>query len=357
MNVARGLKVAIIGAGWPGAAHARGYQSAGGYELYAVADLIPQRRDELGEQFAISRRYASADEALRDPGVEVVSICLPNHLHAQYAAAALKAGKHVVCETPPATSVGEVKRMAAAATKAGKVLLFSLQRRFGGCEQAARQAVARGLMGQVYHVRAAWMRTRAVPSGTGWYGKQEYAGGGAMADLGLQMLDLAWDLLGNPQPLDVYAANHRALNRASDFEVEEAGFALIRFEGDRSLELSASWAMNQPPQQNGAVCRACGTQGALEVYTPHGATLYRDFDPAGKCRAISLKGPTMLHHAALMRHLRACISGKAQPQSGVDRAMVLMEMLQAIYKSARTHRSVSLTRGAAEKKCANEPAA
>ncbi len=340
----RNPKVGIIGAGWPGAAHARGYQAAGGYELYAVADLIPARREELARQFAMKRQYASAEELIDDKFVEVISLCVPNHLHAPLATAALKAGKHVVCETPPALAAGEVRRMANAAEKAQRVLLFALQRRFGGCEQASRQAVAKGLLGSVYHIRAAWMRTRGVPTGTGWYALREQAGGGALADLGLQMLDIAWDLLGSPQPIAVFAAGHNVLAPRIDgkFDVEEAGSALIRFEGGRTLELAASWAMNQPPQQRGAICRVCGSDGALEVYTEGGAVLYRDFDASGKSRPIALKGPKMIHHGAMMRHLKECMLQKTQPQTGPDRAIGLMEMLQAMYKSIETGKSVSL---------------
>ena len=340
----RNPKVGIIGAGWPGSAHAKGYQAAGGFELYALADLIPQRRDELARQIGITRTYPTADDLIADKLIDVVSLCVPNHLHTSLAIAALKAGKHVVCETPPALSPGEVRRMGAAAEKAQKVLLFSLQRRFGGGEQAARQAAAKGLAGRVYHVSAAWMRTRGVPTGTGWYTKSEQSGGGAMADLGLQMLDLAWDLLGSPKPLSAFAAGHNGvLPRAEGVcDVEDAAAALLRFEGGGTIELSASWAINQPPQQRGALCRACGSEGALEVYTDAGAVLYRDFDAKGNCRAIALKGPKMTHHGALMRHLKECMLGKSQPLIGADRAAVLMQMLHAMYKSMETGRSATV---------------
>lgn len=356
-KLGKALKVGVIGAGWPGAAHAKGYQAAGGYELYAVADLIAQRREQFAAQFAAQRQYANADELLEDKFIDVVSICLPNDLHAPTAIVALKAGKHVVCETPPALSMSELRKMANAAAKAGRVLLFAMQRRFGGCEQAARQAVARKLLGEVYHVRAAWMRTRAVPSGTGWYTIRQRAGGGAFSDLGLHMLDLAWDLLGSPAPVAVMAVGHNAINpsTAGKFDVEEAGSTLLHFAGGGAIDLSASWAMNQPPQQSGAVCRVCGTQGALEVYTAQGAVLYRDFDAQGKCRPIALKGPKMLHHGALMRHLKECIVGKAQPLAGSERAMALMEMLHAIYKSIDSRKSVNLEKAAPEDPSTAEP--
>ncbi len=325
-------------------AHARGYAAAGGYELYAVADLIAQRREELAKQFHLKQQYATADELINDKSIEVASICLPNHLHAPVTIAALKAGKHVICESPPALTPGEVKRMGNAAEKAGKTLLFALQRRFGGCEQTARQAVEKGLVGEVYHVRAAWMRTRAIPSGTGWYTSLENAGGGAMADLGLHMLDVAWDLLGSPKPVSVFATCHNVLNPRSEskFEVEEAATALIRFEGDKSLELAASWAINQPPQQNGALCRVSRTKGALEVYSDAGAVLYRDFDATGKCRAIALKGPQMTHHGAMMRHFKQCMLGKSTPQISAHRAAILMDILKAIYRSAESGKSAGV---------------
>lgn len=340
----RNLKVGIIGAGWPGVAHARGYEAAGGFDLYAIADLIPARRDELTRQFSLPRQFASAEELLADKLVDVVSVCLPNHLHAPVVCAALKAGKHVLCETPPALSAREVRRMGNLAVKNGKVLLFALQRRFGGCEQAARQAAAKALLGDIYHVRAAWMRTRAVPSGTGWYALLAQSGGGAMADLGLQMLDIGWNLLGDPLPQTVFATAHHRLNPLTEgsFEVEECATALVRYEGGKCLELAASWAINQPPQQNGAVCRACGTQGALEVYTNEGAVLYRDFDPAGNCKAIALKGPKMIHHGAMMRHFKDCIVNQTPPQIGADRAAMMMETLQAIYQSAQTGKAVTI---------------
>lgn len=340
----RSPKVGIIGAGWPGAAHARGYQAAGGFELYAIADLIPQRRNELAKQFSLKRQCASAEELLDDKLIDVVSICLPNHLHAPVTLAALRAGKHVVCEAPPAMTAAEVRRMGAAAEKAGRVLLFSLHRRFGGCEQAARLAVAKGLLGHVYHVRAAWMRTRGIPTGTGWYTLASQSGGGAMTDLGLQMLDLSWEMLGLPKPLSLFAVGHNTLNPRQEgrFDVEEAGSALIRFENGKTLELSASWAINQPPQQRGAICRVCGTEGALEVYTDKGAVLYRDFDAGGNCRPISLSAPKMIHHGAMMRHLKECLLGKSQPHVGASRAIVLMEILAGIARSIETGKSVNL---------------
>ena len=340
-------RVGIIGAGWPGVAHAKGYLAAGGFRLVAVADLITQRRSKLLAECGIQREYASAEELLKDKELDVVSVCLPNHLHAAVTLAALKAGKHVVCETPPGISTSDARRIDKAAAKAGKVVLYGMQRRFGAGEQAARQAILKGYAGDVYHARAAWTRTRGVPIGTGWYTRKETAGGGAMADVGIQMLDLGWHLLGQPRPVSVFAVTHARFGGALvpaevGFDVDDAGFALIRFEGGKSLELAAAWALNQAPSQNGAICRVYGNAAAVEVYTPHGAMVYGQFDAKGNSKSVPLKPPKVTGYAALMRHLRDCMLGKATPSIGAGQGTVLMQMLDAIYKSAEIGKSVAI---------------
>jgi predicted dehydrogenase len=344
--MAQGIRVGIVGAGWPGVKHAEGYKAAGGYQIAAVADLIPGRRKALIQQFAGAAEHADAQGVIDDKTIDVVSVCLPNHLHAPVVLAALRAGKHVVCETPPALDGGESKKMAAAAAKAGKVLLYAAQRRFGGAEQAAQQALDKGYGGDVYHARASWMRTRGVPTGTGWFTERAQSGGGAFADLGVQMLDLAWSLLGQPRPATVFATTHQripdAVPAGRPFDVEDAGFALVKFEGGKSLELSASWAINQPPRQQGTACRVYGDKGAVEVYTPQGPLLYRGFNDKGEAKETPLKLPKVVHYPAMMRHLKRCIQAGERPVVGAGEGMTLMQILDAIYKSAETGRSADV---------------
>lgn len=340
------IRVGIMGGGWPGKAHARGYQAAGGYKILAVADLIPSRRREMMDEFKIPRELATWEEMLADKELEAVSICLPTHLHAAASIAALRAGKHVVCERPPTRTAGEAKKIDAAAAKAKKIILYAMQRRFGGPELAAKQAIVKEYAGRVYHARSVWTRTRAVPIGTGWFIDREKSGGGALMDLGSVMLDLGWYLLGEPKPVSVYAATHQRLpdllpdGRAMD--VEEAASAIVRFEGGVTLEMTVSWALNQSPAQNGVVCRVHGDQGAVEVYTSKGAVLHRGFGGKGESKETPLKLPKMTGHAAMMRHFRECLLGKSGPTLGSSQGIILMQMLEAMYKSAESGKSVQL---------------
>ena len=190
-------------------------------------------------EFGVARQYADANELIKDREIDVVSVCLPNHLHAPLTLAALRAGKHVICEKPPTMNAGEAKRIEKAATKAKKIVMYAVQRRFGGAEQAAKQAIVKGLAGDVYHARAGWMRTRGIPIGTGWFTDKSKSGGGALIDIGVHMLDLAWYLLGQPKPASVYGMTHQKFRSViapeRTFDVEDAAFALIRFEGGKTL--------------------------------------------------------------------------------------------------------------------------
>jgi predicted dehydrogenase len=345
--MAQSVRVGIIGAGWPGTKHAEGYRAAGGFGVVAVADLIPARRKALLGQSPGAAEYADAQALLDDKSIEAVSLCLPNHLHAPVALAALKAGKHVVCETPPALYSAEAKKLSAKAAKAGKVLLYAAQRRFGGAEQAAVQALAKGYAGDPYHVRASWMRTRGIPSGTGgWFTDKSKSGGGAMIDLGVQMLDLGWFLLGHPRPQAVFAVTHQRFGAEAapdrTYDVEDAAIVTVRFEGGESLELAASWAINQPPRQQGTACRVHGDKGAVEVYTPQGPLLYRNFGPKGEAKETPLKLPKVVLYPAMMRHFRQCIQGAAKPMVGPAEGVSLMQMVDAVYKSAESGRSVEI---------------
>ena len=341
----------IVGGGWPGVQHAKGYAAAGGWAVTAVADPIPARRVALAAGWDKARQLADADEVIRDPMVDAVSVCLPTHLHAATALAALKQGKHVIVEPPPGLSAGEAKRLVAAGAKAQRTVAYAFQRRFGGAELAAQQAIAKGYAGDAYHVRATAMRSRGVPAGTDhWYTDVARSGGGALADLGLHMLDLAWHLLGRPTPTTVFAVTHQRFQEGQPavYDVEDAAFALVKFEGGRSLELGVSWAINQPPNQNGTACRVYGTAGSVEVYTPAGPVLYRPSGKGGELKPTPLKPPTITGHAAMLRQFREAILGRAKPSCDGEQGVVLMQMVEALYRSGETGKSVEVRTARAE---------
>src|SRR5689334_15736630 len=106
--MADAIKVGIIGCGWPGTQHALGYKQSGGFRIVAIADLIPQRRRQVIETYAPNaKEYDDGAALIKDRNIDAVSICVPNDLHAPMTLAALRIGKHVICEKPPTISAAE----------------------------------------------------------------------------------------------------------------------------------------------------------------------------------------------------------------------------------------------------------
>ena len=335
--MAKALRLGILGAGAPGKAYAAAAEAAG-WKVGVVADAIPDRRAAIAKGLNAIEE-ADAMRAAGDPNLDAVAICLPTHLHAAVAQAALKAGKHVLIELPPAPTAKDAKAIEKAADKAGKMCLYGVVRRFGGAEQSAKQAIDKGYTGAIYHARAAWLRTRGVPRGTGWYADPALAGGGALIDLGLPLCDLLLSLAGGAAVRSVFATGH---GNTAGIDVEEAGTIVLKLDGGATLELSVSWSLNQPPSQAGTTCRIACEQAAIDLYTPGGPVLYRQFDDAGNAKPTALKLPQTVGHVAMLRHFKNCILGKEKPLSGPADGVRLMVLTEAIYKSLYSGKVVAL---------------
>ncbi|MDA1050424.1 MAG: Gfo/Idh/MocA family oxidoreductase [Planctomycetota bacterium] len=130
------LKVGLAGVGFMGWIHYLAYQKVRGVKLAAICSRDAKKRagdwrgiqgnfGPPGEQIDVStiRPYASVDELINDPEIDLIDNCLPPHLHADVSVRALKAGKHVFVEKPMALTAGDCTKMVAAAEKAGKQIL------------------------------------------------------------------------------------------------------------------------------------------------------------------------------------------------------------------------------------------
>ncbi len=113
------LNIAIVGLGF-GKEFIPIYQHHPHTTMYAICQRTQKTLDEVGETYGVSGRYTSFDELIADPAVDAVHINSPIHLHAQQSIAALRAGKHVACTVPAATTVDECREIVAAAEASGK---------------------------------------------------------------------------------------------------------------------------------------------------------------------------------------------------------------------------------------------
>ena len=218
------MKLGMIGLGFMGRTHLQALKNIPQAELTAVAsdDPVALTGDltgtagnlgTSGEKFDFSqvRKYSDWQDAVRDPDVEAVDICLPTHLHASAAIAALEAGKHVLVEKPMALNGEQTDRMLAAAKKAGRLLMTAQVLRFYPDYLPLAELARSGRLGAP---RMAMFRRRcAAPTWGQWLPDPAKSGGGVF-DLLIHDVDMCLHLFGKPQAIS--AAGHEDLGKGID---------------------------------------------------------------------------------------------------------------------------------------------
>ncbi len=242
------LRVGIIGAGWPGQQHARAIRAGKAAVVEALAEPNDERAAEFRRIYSPKKVYPDYGDLLGNPRVDAVVICLPNYLHFPATLAALRAGKHVLCEKPPTLNGAEMRVLQEEAEKRELVYFFGRQFRFTPAMRLAHDLISREELGTIYFAEAVWVRSRGIPSGLGgWFTEKKRSGGGALIDIGIHALDSAWYLMGTPRPISVAASvfqNFKHLVQTPIFDVEDTAFAFIRFENGAVVQLKTSWAGN-----------------------------------------------------------------------------------------------------------------
>ena len=186
-----GLRAGIIGAGLMGTVHAYAVRAAGGVVTRA-AGRTPEDADEAAARLGALRPAASVDELVSAEDVDVVHVCTPNHTHVPLTEAALRAGKHVVCEKPLATGPADAKHLVDDAAQAGVVAAVPFVYRFYPAVREARARIADGEAGPLWLLHGSYLQDwLASADATNW--RVDPALGGqsrAFGDIGVHWCDL-----------------------------------------------------------------------------------------------------------------------------------------------------------------------
>jgi UDP-N-acetylglucosamine 3-dehydrogenase len=237
------LKVGIIGCGSiANKRHMPEYAAHQDVEIVAVCDVVKERSEAANSVFG-GKIFTDFNELLAYEEVEAVSVCTPNYLHAPISVAALKAGKHVLCEKPMATSLQEAEEMIAAAENSGKTLMIAHNQRFVPAHQKAREIIANGELGKIYSFRTAFGHpgpdTWSVDGLNSWFFKKEEAFIGAMGDLGVHKTDLIRYLLGE----EISEVGAFVETSAKEFAtVDDTAVCILKTENGIIGTLAASWS-------------------------------------------------------------------------------------------------------------------
>ncbi len=185
------LRTAIAGTGFIGRVHARSARLAGA-QLVGVAASSPESAAAAAAELGAERAYASAEDLVRDPDVDVVHICTPNNLHVSLAEAALAEGKHVICEKPLALDAAGAQRLADVAASSDRQAAVPFVYRYYPTLREARERVSAGETGAVRLIHGTYLQDWLLRSDDANWRVDERLGGAsrAFADIGSHWCDL-----------------------------------------------------------------------------------------------------------------------------------------------------------------------
>ena len=282
----KAIKLGLIGAGGISGAHCRTISDIDGAEIIAASDLVQARLDAAKERWGIKRTFLDYNEMLKMDELDAVFVCTPTAVHGPPTVAALKAGKHVLCEKPMEATLSAATEMVRAAHESGKILMVALKLRFTPHVKKAKEIVNAGTLGDIYYVETIADRRRGNPGGS--FIRKATAGLGAAADIGVYALDTALYLMGHPKPVAVsgIASNYLSLNNTwnpalKETEVEDFAIGWVLFDNGARMVFKTCWCMNMD-SLGGTIF--LGTEAGLrigigEVRGPQeGVTVYGDKD-------------------------------------------------------------------------------
>lgn len=239
MTPSKTIGFGILGAGLVAPFHAKGIKHSRGGRLVAVCDTNRPRAEKLAAEYG-TRAYESLNDMLADPEVDVVNVCLPNHLHFDAVLACAMARKHVLTEKPPAMTLRETDAMIEACRKAGVKFGCTVQCRVRKSIQAIRTAALQGRFGRLLQADAImkWFRPTDYYQSDAWRMSRK-SGAGVTVQHAFHYIDLLHYLAGEAAEVDA-----RMLNLAHpDIHLEDTLYAFLGFRNGARGMVEASTAL------------------------------------------------------------------------------------------------------------------
>ncbi len=309
-------------------------------ELVAVASPSPGKAKAFAEERGIPKAFENHGDLLALKEIDLVLVCVPNHLHAQVTLDCARAGKHVVCEKPLCLNLSEADRMIAACRDAGVLLMYAEELCFAPKYVRAKTLVDEGGLGRVFLVKQS---EEHFGPHMPWFWDVRRSGGGVLLDMGCHSIEFARWIFGKPAVKAVSAVMgvyvHSGRTRGEDHSL-----CTIEFEGDRLALAENSWAKQGGVDDR---CEIYGSEGFTRADLLRGSSLLT-YSEKGYGYAVEKAAGTSGYTFTMfdeiwnygfpqeMAHFCRCVQGLETPlETGQDGREVLRIILAA-YQSAGT---------------------
>jgi len=305
-------------------------------EVIAIADTDRLKAGAVADKFGVKHSYRVADDLVARSDIDAVIITSPNSTHLPMALAAFAAKKHVLVERPIARNYSEAKRMVEAAEAAGCRLMVAMNHRFRPDSLILQNLISQEELGPVYHIETGWLKKLGDAARPDWIFNPRISGGGVMMDLGIQLLDLTWWIIGMPKVKGVIA---KLYHHTLKTKVEDYASVGITAEGC-SINLEAAWDI--PSKHTIAYTVVHGEIGIawlnpLRIHRlMHGDIM--ELTPGKQYTRMELYHKS--YENEIKHFVESLLSGRQPISSGIE-SLQVMRTLEMVYRSAKENRFVS----------------
>jgi predicted dehydrogenase len=330
------VKVGIVGLGWVAqVVHLPILKRLEEADIVAVCDRDKSRGRLVAEKFGIRSLYTDVTQMLESEHLDAVIVATSTDSHKDVATAVLKAGKDVLVEKPIARKYEEAAEIAEAVKAAKRRLMVGMNHRFRPDTMLLKSFLEAKELGKVFYARAGWLRKKN--NDASWLTQKERSGGGVFIDLGIVMLDMAFWMMGYPDVKRVSATNFNHTTK----QVEDTSCVNITMKNGSLINIEVSWSMNVLDDLY--YCNIFGTEGTASLNPLkinkelHGNVV--NLAPA------KMDPPQHLFRRSYeneLKHFLGAVKGVHPVISTAEEAVQRMRIVDAVYKSVRTGREVTV---------------
>ena len=352
------LAASAMGSSWASTGRKLGYAIVG-LGGYGLGRIIPQfqhcqhsrlvalvsgdaaKARKVAQEYGVPERgiysYSDFDRIRDNPDIDIVYICLPVFMHAEYTIRAAQAGKHVMCEKPMAINPLECEQMIAACRKAGKKLMIGYRSRFEPHNVEAIRLARAGAIGTIRYFRS---EHGFVAGDAGsWRMKKAQSGGGSLMDIGIYALQAARYTTGE-EPLAVFAKETTNRNDPRFREVED----MIDFQLEFPSGAIGSCMSMYSANRNQFVLMGEKGRIELEPATAYsGQRMWVGAERSDKTEVKPPPGPYANQWVGQLDHMAQCVLQNREPLVPGEEGLRDMRIIEAVYRSAREQKRIVLS--------------
>jgi predicted dehydrogenase len=303
-------------------------------EISAVCDNDSQKCKRIAAKYGIKKHFGNSSDMLNDcPDMHAVIIAAQTNAHRQIALECLEAKKDILIEKPIARTYKEAKDIIDSAKKNKQKVMVAMNNRFRNDMMMQRTFTKAKEIGEVFYVKTGWVKPQS--SNQKWMFEKEKAGGGVFLDNGIAMLDLGMWLLSFPDVKSVSATNYFHNTKS----VEDSSIAMVKFKNSTVLTIEASWSLLRDGEL--FYCNVYGKEGSSSI---NPFKIYKRMD--GNLYNITPKKIAMPSNVFKksyeyeLQHFVGAVRGNHNIISSGEDALRVMEIVDAVYKSAKTGKEV-----------------